>query len=201
MSEQNDEDDLLRALNALSSSGKRTSLLHAQLTYLPDWDGERVARAAKALEEGGAITNVEMRGLQNVDLTMQGRKRAGALVTTAPSQTIHIREVHNSPIQQVGPGGSGSQKVHYPTDKTKLKALVDIYHQHIEELNLDAAARRRADAQIATIEAQLQDEPDPTVIKAAGKSLKTIIEIAIGGSLGNVATNPAVWAGLLSFFH
>ena len=56
------------------------------------------------------------------------------------------------------------------------------------------------DSQIATIEAQLQDDPDPTIIKAAGKSLKTIVESAIGGALGNVAANPAVWTQLLTFF-
>ena len=198
--QQDDKDDLLDALYALSTAGKRPSLMQAQMSYLPDWDRQRLERAAKALEEGGQITNINMMGLVNVDLTTAGRKRAVARVTHAPSQTIHIGEVHNSPIQQVGPGGSGSQQVHYKMDKTHLKALVEFYHQHIEELNLDAPARRRADAQIATIEAQLQDEPDPTVIKAAGKSLKNIIENAIGGALGNVATNPGAWAALLTFF-
>ena len=199
--QQDDKDDLLDALYALSrASGKRPSLIQAQTSYLPDWDRQRLTRAAQALEEGGEITNITMRGLVNVDLTTAGRKRAVARVTPAPSQTIHIGEAHNSPIQQVGPGGSGSQQVHYKMDKTNLKALVDLYHQHIDELNLDASTRRRADAQISTIEAQLQDEPDPTVIKAAGKSLKNIIESAIGGALGNVAANPAVWAGLLTFF-
>ncbi|WP_176454655.1 hypothetical protein [Tardiphaga sp. OK246] len=53
---------------------------------------------------------------------------------------------------------------------------------------------------MATIEAQLQDEPDPTIVKAAGKSLKTIVEGAIGGAIGNAAANPGVWTALLSLF-
>jgi hypothetical protein len=60
--------------------------------------------------------------------------------------------------------------------------------------------RRKADVQIATIEAQLMDEPDPTIIKAAGKSLKTIIEGAIGGALGTAISTAPMWTSLFSGF-
>jgi hypothetical protein len=44
------------------------------------------------------------------------------------------------------------------------------------------------------------NEPDEGIVNAAGKSLKTIIEGAIGGALGNAAANGGVWAPLLSLF-
>jgi hypothetical protein len=40
------------------------------------------------------------------------------------------------------------------------------------------------------------DEPDPTIVNAAGKSLKSIIEGAIGGAMGNTIGNPDVWTRL-----
>jgi hypothetical protein len=82
-----------------------------------------------------------------------------------------------------------------------LRAVIDLYRQHVEDLKLDGASRQKADKAIATIEAQLVDnEPDQGIVKAAGKSLKTIIESAIGGALGNVAANASVWTPLLAFF-
>ena len=62
MSEQDDKDDLLDALYALSTDGKRPSLFQAKLSYLPEWDWDRVLQAAKTLEEGGEITNINRRG-------------------------------------------------------------------------------------------------------------------------------------------
>jgi hypothetical protein len=44
------------------------------------------------------------------------------------------------------------------------------------------------------------DEPDPTIIKAAGKSLKTIIEGAIGGALGTAISTAPMWTSLFSGF-
>jgi hypothetical protein len=67
-------------------------------------------------------------------------------------------------------------------------------------LNLDSTTRRKADAQVATIEAQLIDEPDPTIVRTAGRSLKAIIENAIAGAIGTTVANPGVWTQLLSLF-
>lgn len=93
------------------------------------------------------------------------------------------------------------QNTRYQMTANDLRVVIDLYRQHVHELSLDAAQRRKADKAIATIESQLDDnEPDEGVVRAAGKSLKTIVEGAIGGALGNAAANPGVWAPLLSLF-
>jgi hypothetical protein len=200
MTVDQDKDDLLVALYEMGqASGKRPSIVQAQMSYFPDWDRERLWDAAQALETDGVIMNaVGMMGY--VDLTSVGRKKALARVTPPPAQTINIGSVHNSPIQQVGPGGHGVQNTYYELNRADLESVVELYRLHVDELGLDAATRRRADAQVATIQAQLLDEPDPTIVKSAGRSLKTIVEGAIGGALGNAIANPGVWTPLLTLF-
>lgn len=110
----------------------------------------------------------------------------------------NIANMHNSPLQHVAAGGNGVQNNSFSSDD--LQAVLELYKARVDELNLDAVQRRRADAQIATIEAQLTDEPDPTIINAAGRSLRTIIEGAIGGAAGNALATAPVWAPLLAMF-
>jgi hypothetical protein len=155
--------------------------------------------AAQALEAEGAILN-PTRGMINVDLSSTARKQAAARAAAAPAQVVHIDSNYNSPIQQIASGGHSIQTTHYQPTRNDLQTIVEVYRQHIGDLKLDAATRRRADAQVATIEAQLLDEPDPTIVKAAGKSLKTIVEGAVGGAIGNAIANPGVWTTLFSLF-
>jgi len=201
MTIEQDKDDLLDALYEMTvTSGQRPCIAEAGVLRFPDWSNNRLSAATEALRSAGEIMNPSG-GMMYVDLTSTGRKRANARASPPPQQTVTIGANFNSPIQQIASGGKGIQNVSYETNKADLEKIVELYRQHVEELHLDAAARRRADAQIATIEAQLQDKPDPTIIKAAGKSLKTIIEAAIGGALGNVAANPAVWVPLLAWLE
>ncbi|CUX58710.1 hypothetical protein AGR8A_pTi20130 [Agrobacterium fabrum str. J-07] len=118
-----------------------------------------------------------------------------------PSTTINIGSMQNSPLQYIAPRGHGVQNSTYHVTTNDLRAIVDLYRKHIDELNLDVTSRRKADSQIATIEAQLSDEPDPAIVTAAGRSLKTIVEGAIGGAMGNVLASPGVWAPLLALFR
>ncbi|MCW2315128.1 hypothetical protein SAMN06265338_1085 [Rhodoblastus acidophilus] len=203
MASQQDQDDLLDALFEMAQSpGKRPSIVEAQLKYLPEWDNKRLREAAEGLLANGDILNPS-HGAFNVDLSSAARKKAAARVSGsagASSTTYNIGSVHHSPFQHVAPGGYGVQNTNYQMTANDLRAIVDLYWDHVDELKLDVATRRKADAQIRTIEAQLIDEPDPTIVKAAGKSLKTIVEGAIGGALGNALANPGVWAPLLALF-
>lgn len=117
---------------------------------------------------------------------------------TAGGVTYNIGAMHNSPLQHVSAGGHGTQTTTYSSDD--LRSVVALYREHVDKLGLDDAQRRRADAQVATIEAQLIDEPDPSIIKAAGKSLKAIVEGALGGAAGTAIAAAPVWAPLLSMF-
>jgi hypothetical protein len=198
-----DAEGLLDALYAMNQElGKRPSIQQAKLSFFPEWDKHRLFEAAKALDAAGDILNLTG-AMMNVDLSSTAQKRAKArtLPPQNPATTIHIGENYNSPIQQISAGAHGTQATTYTITNSQLRAAIDTYKKHADELSLDPGARRRADAQIATIEAQLQDEPDPTIVKSAGKSLKKIIEGAIGGAAGNVLANPSVWASLLSLFN
>jgi len=59
-------------------------------------------------------------------------------------------------------------------------------------LNLDVRQKQRAEAQIATIRAELAGDPDPTIVKQAARTLRNITEGAIGSLLATAA-QPGVW--------
>ncbi len=194
-----DKHDLLAALYELSKErGKRPSAMDARIRFLPEWDTERLAHAMKALLDDGDILNPTGAPLY-VDLASHARKRLETNSTSGHSQvTYNIGSVSNSPIQHIEAFGFGVQTTSYSSDK--LSEIVDLYRRHVDELRLDQADRRRADAQVATIEAQLMDEPDPTIIQKAGRSLKTIVEGALGGAAGTALGSSAVWAPVLALF-
>lgn len=199
MTADNDKKDLLQALfEQGKSSGKRPSVEEVGIKYFPDWDRERLFDAAKSLLNDGTILNLTG-ALWNVDLSSSGRKIAEQNnASLASGVTYNIGAMHNSPLQHVSSGGHGVQTTNYSSDE--LRSIVALYKNHVDGLGLDPVQRRRADAQICTIEAQLLDEPNPTIIKAAGQSLRTIIEGAIGGAAGNALAAAPIWEPLLSMF-
>ena len=199
MSVQQDKDDLLGVLFGMSGGTKRPSVQQARLSYFPEWDRERMLAAMKALLDEGAIINLTLPML-NVDISSTGRKQAEARAEPNPSSstTYNIGSMHNSPLQHVEIGATGTQSTTYATND--LRAIVELYRAHVNELDLDDAAKRKADAAAGAIEAQLTDEPDPGIVTAAGRSLKRIVEGALGGALGDAVANPNVWAPLLRMF-
>jgi hypothetical protein len=77
-----------------------------------------------------------------------------------------------------------------------LARLVREFSTHLDELSLDAPQKQKAEAQIATLKAQLTDEPDPIIVKQAGRTLRNITEGAIGSLLAT-AVQPALWQWIL----
>ncbi|RQH13603.1 hypothetical protein [Bradyrhizobium sp. RP6] len=203
MSVDQDKETLLDALHARQlSTGKRPSIWEAQMHFLPEWGRDRLFDAAQALEDAGDILNVTG-AVMFVDLASTARQRVQARAGQNPggSTTYNIGSVHNSPFQHIAAGGHGVQATNYNMTANDLRAIVDLYKQHVGDLQLDASNRQKADKAIATIEAQLVDnEPDNGIVTAAGKSLKTIIEGALGGALGNAVASSGVWAPLLALF-
>jgi hypothetical protein len=79
-------------------------------------------------------------------------------------------------------------------DPIVLRKLVNELTSNLDELNLDARQRQRAEAQIATINAELAGpDPDPVILAQAGRSLRNITEGAIGSLIATAAMNPSVW--------
>lgn len=107
--------------------------------------------------------------------------------------TVHVGTMSNSPVQQGGVHSTQNQTVTYnPQDISDLARLVSELTSHLDELQIDARQRQKAEAQIATLKAQLCDEPDPVIVKQAGRTLRNIMEGAIGSLLATAA-QPTVW--------
>lgn len=196
MTLEKDKDDLLEKLVFTSEiSQDRTSIEKVVTKYFPEWGRERMLSAAEALIKDQSILNLSG-PMMWVDISSTARKKVEGMKKDRVSSVIYnINEMHNSPIQHVDAGGHGSQVTNY--SNSSLREAMDFYKQHVEQLGLDAAERRRADSQVATIEAQLMDEPDPSIVKRAGRTLKTIIERALGRAAENAISNASLWQQLI----
>jgi hypothetical protein len=115
--------------------------------------------------------------------------------------TMNVGKVSNSPVQQGGISSTQNQTVTYNAqDVADLGRFISEIAANIDELHLDARQKQKADAQIATIRAQLMDEPDPVIIKQAGRTLRIITEGAIGSLLATAA-QPTVWLWVHEIMH
>jgi hypothetical protein len=96
------------------------------------------------------------------------------------NNTFNIQHMGGG-IQQAGPHSTQHQTITYNSkDFDDLWQAIEILGQRIDELNLDAAAKKKALVQVSTIKAQLgDDEPNPNIIKEAGRTLRNITEGAI----------------------
>jgi hypothetical protein len=106
---------------------------------------------------------------------------------------MHVGTIENSPVQQGGVQSTQQQTITYSGNQmSDLSRFVNELACHLEELPIDAAQRRKANAQLATLKAQLSDEPDPVIVTQAGRTLRNILEGAIGSLLATAA-QPTVW--------
>jgi hypothetical protein len=107
--------------------------------------------------------------------------------------TMHVGTMSNSPVQQGGVQSAQDLTVKYGAeDLSDLGRLLSELILHLDDLPIDARQKHKAEAQIATLKAQLTDEPDPVIVRQAGRTLRNITEGAIG-SLIATAAQPTVW--------
>jgi hypothetical protein len=66
------------------------------------------------------------------------------------------------------------QTVNIECQREELSRFVREFSHYIDELNLDDRQKQRAKAQIAILDTELAGEPDPTILKQAGFSLRNI---------------------------
>jgi hypothetical protein len=120
----------------------------------------------------------------------------------APPNSQPISRSRLQPLVQntfYGPVGNLSQNgeritqtANMGVEPQDLTRLVDELTAHLDELHLDSPQRQRAEAQIATLKAELIEEPNADVVRQAGRTLRNITEGAIG-SLIATAAQPTVW--------
>jgi hypothetical protein len=110
------------------------------------------------------------------------------------SNTSSVGSMTNSQIQQAG--AESTQTVTFSRgtkERSDLERLAREMSDHIADLALDADARRKAEAQIRTLQAQLtDDEPEALIVSKAGSTLRNVTEGAIGSLIAS-AVQPTVW--------
>ena len=147
----------------------------------------------KELIEEGLLCE---RGRGGVTFTPDGLDKAILLINPSPTinqNTLNIGQAINSSVQQ-GIKSYQQQTTNCNLPKIEeLNQLVDFMGKNLSELKLPPAAEKKAKAQLATIEAQLIDEPNPSIIKEAGKTLRNVTEGAVGSILANTV-QPGLWA-------
>jgi hypothetical protein len=111
-----------------------------------------------------------------------------------PVPSEKLQSIVNNFFGTVGNVAQNSRDFSQATNITTkdLARLVTEFTDHLDELNLDARQKQKAQAQIATLKAQLADEPDPVIVRQAGRTLRGITEGAIGSLLAT-AVQPTVW--------
>jgi hypothetical protein len=114
---------------------------------------------------------------------------------------MNIGTMSNSPVQQGGVHSAQNQAVTFGAqDIADLARLVGEVTSHLDELGLDAVQKRKAEAQLSTLKAQLSDEPDPVIVKQSGRTLRNILEGA-AGSLLATAVQPTIWNWVHEAMH
>lgn len=131
----------------------------------------------------GGMGHISARGVDVVEGT-----------TSSPITVIlqdHSISVAGSSNVQIG--DSNVQHVNISTPD--LSRLVSEVTGHLDELNLDARQKQRAEAQIAALRAELNagEKPDGGIVRQAGRTLRNITEGSIGSLLAAGASNPTVW--------
>ena len=148
----------------------------------------------------GIVETVRNRILEFVLRIKNQNPDAGAAPPSrqsVPSENVQLifNNVFNAPVGNLAQNSERlRQTVNMGFQPQDLTRLVADLTQHLDDLNLDARQKQRAEAQIAALRAELAgDEPDPAIVRQAGRTLRSITEGAIGSLLATAVTQPAVW--------
>ncbi len=162
---------------------------------------EEAQAAWRYLKDAGLIQTFSMEyaariSAAGIDAIESASKHPNQPIAQFPGATFNILKIdraYNSNVQQAG--GQSSQIQNSTGSKDSgddLSRLIAILRAHFSELRLGEAEKRKAWAQVETLSAQLTDEPNPVIVQEAGRTLRNIIEGAVG-SLVASATQPAIW--------
>ena len=115
----------------------------------------------------------------------------------APEKVQQLVNYYIGPVGNVAQQSQNlTQAAHIGIRPQELSTLVTELTKHLDELHLDTPAMQKAEAMIATLKAQLTTEPDPTVVQQAGRTLRSIIEGAIGSLLATATAQPQFWLAI-----
>jgi hypothetical protein len=105
----------------------------------------------------------------------------------------HLTNVFNGPVGNFAQNSTHfTQTANTGISTETIAQLVAEFTTHLDELHLEPRQKRRAEAQITALRAKLAGDPDPGIVRQAGRSLRNITEGSIG-SLIATAAQPGVW--------
>jgi hypothetical protein len=211
MMEHKNETMQARALRLLEAIYERTVInrhpVHAtQLAVAIGSTEEEALAAWQYLKERDLIkaynvagtARVNANGIDTIEKAREQPSHPPPGFGSVTYNTLNIGHMEGGGIQLAGAHSTQHQTITYNSqDLDDLRQAIDILENRIDELNLDAAAKRKALAQVGTLKAQLSDEPNPIIIKEAGRTLRNITEGAIGGLLSAAAIDH--WQLVLTF--
>jgi hypothetical protein len=132
----------------------------------------------------------------SLKLEKDGILGEGTTFSTGEQQkasAVHYTTHFYGPVGNVAQNSQHvSQRASIATQSEGLARLVADFGSHINELRLDVRQRQRAEAQLAILNTELSGEPDPEIVRQAGRTLRNITEGAVGSLLAT-ATQPSVW--------
>jgi len=194
---------LLQALYDTTRNQAEPQIVHMLNTGLSEPESQAAWRYLKdrALIETFSMPYAARINAAGIDSIEGAKRRPDHPSADFPSvsynivyNTMHVAAMHNSPVQQGGVNSNQNQTMTYsPQDMGDLYRLISELTSHLNELSLDEKQLKKAQAQIATIKAQLSDEPDPVILKQAGRTLRNVIEGAVGSLLATAVSQPTIW--------
>jgi hypothetical protein len=192
---EKNKDDLVEVLYRRGCSQHKAVLLGEAIYDLHQWDKNTYWNTVQALIDDNLIV---LRRAGFAVFTLDGYRLVEKRFqqnTILTQNILAANTVINSSIQQGGANAKMTQivKNYSRNDLDDLRRLIEVFKKNINELALDAAAKQKAKVQVETIKLQMEDEPDPVIVKQAGSTLRNITEGAIG-SLIATAAQPTVWA-------
>lgn len=102
-----------------------------------------------------------------------------------PVNIINVGSMVNSQISQASTGSSQAQQIDQ-SDTEAILAFVNGFRDQMHQLQLTLDARIEADADIATVEAQLaSSRPKARILRESLSSLRTILEGAAGSAVAS----------------
>jgi hypothetical protein len=194
---------LLQALYDATRNQTEPAIVHMLNTGLSEQESQAAWRYLKdrGLIETFSIPYTARINAAGIDAIEGAKRRPDQPSANFPSvsynivyNTMHVGTMNNSPVQQGGVNSAQNQTITYsPQDLGDLYRLISELAPHLNELSLDEKQLKKAQAQIATIKAQLSDEPDPVILKQAGRTLRNVIEGAVGSLLATAVSQPTIW--------
>jgi hypothetical protein len=137
-----------------------------------------------------------------MDIEAENPNAGDAPLNEVPVPPERVQQLVNNYFQ--GPVGNVAQNsrdfaqtAQLGLTAADLTRFVIEFRTHMADLRLSPEDANRVNAQLETIEAQVGGEPNPIIVREAGRTIRNITEGAIGSLLAT-ATQPHVWIWLHS---